>query len=270
MAYPRNSLSGVRPILSGLGCAALAATLAVPPAMVMMIARPAEAQGHTTSEQDGHDHEGGQGGSHGDILIDGGEGGHDGGGHGGTDQGGAGAGGGAGDRGEGEGEGRRLGSEGGPGGERPPWAQDGLPVQELGRLNVARSPERVIDRAYAEALAQLPAVAAFYNLPLSRMADELATNWDRVALIDSPLQNLALLRDALDGQIDLRGYGISNDRDTLMAAFLGIASDKEIPVTAETAYAVSVILGMPLSEAAARDLAARAEAIRQAVVAGHG
>jgi hypothetical protein len=52
--------------------------------------------------------------------------------------------------------------------------------------------------------------------------------------------------------------------------FLGTASDKEIPITPETAYAVSVILGQPLSAAEAEALAAEAEMVRQAILAGHG
>jgi hypothetical protein len=113
-------------------------------------------------------------------------------------------------------------------------------------------------------------MADFYNLSIDEMIVELTFNWDNLTLLDSPLQNLALLRDALDGSIDLSTYGITNDRDTLMAVFLGIASDKTVEITADTAYAVSVIFGYPLTEAEAIALAAQAEAIRIAVLAGHG
>jgi hypothetical protein len=223
-------------------------------------------------EDDGGGHEGGSGGS-GGHGGSGGSGGHDDGGHedGGTDHEGGSGGGheGTGSGGQGQGGEPHGGQADGSGG-RPPWAAEGIPEVELGRLNVARSPDQVFDRAYNEALAQLAGMAAFYNLPLDQMIVQLQTNWDNLALIDSPLQNLALLRDALDGAIDLSAYGISNDRDTLMAAFLGVATDKAMPVTTETVIALSIIMEQPMSEAEAAALAARAEAIRQAVAIGHG
>ena len=39
----------------------------------------------------------------------------------------------------------------------------------------------------------------FYNLPVDQMLLELSTNFDNISFIDSPLQNLALFQDALDG-----------------------------------------------------------------------
>ena len=156
------------------------------------------------------------------------------------------------------------------GGGRPPWAAEGIPEVELGRLSVARSPDQVLDRAYAEALVTLASMADFYNLSLDQMINELSLNWDNLTIIDSPLQNLSLLRDALDGGLDLSAYGISNDTDTLMAVFLGVASDKSVSITWETAYAISVIFEMPLTQAEAEALATDAEAIRIAVLAGHG
>lgn len=156
------------------------------------------------------------------------------------------------------------------GGGQPPWASEGIPEVELGRLSVARSPDHVLDRAYAEALAAMDEMADFYNLSLDEMIAELSLNWDNITIIDSPLQNLALLRDALDGSIDLSAVGIDNDIDILMAVFLGVASDKVVPITTETAYALSVIFEMPLTQAEAEALAADAEAIHIAVLAGHG
>ncbi|NKX44028.1 hypothetical protein [Roseicyclus persicicus] len=223
--------------------------------------------GPAWAQTGGHGGGGGGGGGHE-------EGGHEeggGGGHGGGGQGGGHGGGDEGtEGGSGNGQGGQGGQAGQGGGGRPPWAAEGIPEVELGRLNVARAPGHVLDRAYDEALAQLAAMAGFYNLSLDQMIVELQTNWDALALIDSPLQNLSLLRDALDGTLDLSAYGITNDRDTLMAAFLGVATDKAVPVTTETVIALSIILEMPMSEADAAVLAARAEAIRQAVVIGHG
>jgi hypothetical protein len=156
------------------------------------------------------------------------------------------------------------------GGGTPPWASEGIPEVELGRLSVARSPDHVLDRAYDEAMATLASMADFYNLSLEDMVTELSLNWDDLTIIDSPLQNLAIFRDALDGSIDLSDYGITNDEFTILAVTLGVASDKTVPITTDTAYAISVIFEMPMTEAEATALAAAAEAIRIAVLAGHG
>lgn len=201
-------------------------------------------------------------------------------------QGGQGAQAGQGNQGGGQGQGGpsddsdgRGPQSGGPsdssGGGQPPWASEGIPEVELGRLSVARSPDQVIDRAYDEALATLaatPDMADFYNLTtLLDFQDALANDWDEITIIDSPLQNLALLRDALDGTLDLSAVGITNpDDDLLMAVFLGIASDKTVEITTDTAYALSVIFEMPMTQEEAAALAEDAEAIRIAVLAGHG
>ena len=214
------------------------------------------------------------------ALADDGSGqGQQGDGGGGNGQGGQGAQSGQGDRGQGQGgpgedsDGQGP-QAGGPsdtaGGGRPSWASEGIPEVELGRLSVARSPDHVLDRAYDEAMATLASMADFYNLSLDDMVTELSLNWDDLTIIDSPLQNLAIFRDALDGSIDLTSYGITNDVFTIMAVTLGVASDKAVTISADTAYAISVIFDMPMTEAEATALAAAAEAIRIAVLAGHG
>ena len=68
----------------------------------------------------------------------------------------------------------------------------------------------------------------------------------------------------------LSTVGVRAPNDALTAVFLGVASDKNIPITTDTARAVSTILGQPLSESQAAALAADAERIRVAVLAGHG
>ena len=265
----------------------LAALLGVAPLPDALGPTPAIAQEHG----DDGGHSGGQGsgksggsGGHDDGGHDDGghdDGGHDDGGHddGGHDSGGKGqgakgqeeSGGQGGSRGQGSSSGDRGGAQGGQSQSRPVWAQEGIPEVELGRLNVARSPSRVIDRAYAEAIgAMTPEVASFYAQSLEQMEASLRDNWAGVQFIDSPLQNLALMRDALDGTSVLVTSGVSRDNDTLLAVFLGTASDKGIPITADTALAVSAILGHPLTADEAEDLASQAERIRQAIVAGHG
>ncbi|MBF9029588.1 hypothetical protein HKCCE3408_04190 [Rhodobacterales bacterium HKCCE3408] len=156
------------------------------------------------------------------------------------------------------------------GGGQPPWASEGIPEVELGRLSVARSPDHVLDSAYDEALATIATMADFYNMTLDQMVTELSLNFDSLVFIDSPLQNLAIFRDALDGSIDLSDYGITQDAFDIMAVTLGVASDKTIEITWETAYALSVIFEMPMTQAEAEALAEAAEEIRIAVLAGHG
>ena len=154
---------------------------------------------------------------------------------------------------------------------RPVWAQEGLPEVELGRLNVVRSPERVLDRAFAEAVATFtPETVAFYSLPFDQMTDKLSSDFRSISMIDSPLQNLALYRDALDGSSILASAGVINTVDNLLAVFLGTASDKTIPINIDTVKAVSLILGHDMDDDAAATLAEKAEAIRAAILEGHG
>ncbi|MBI1416072.1 MAG: hypothetical protein GC146_02510 [Limimaricola sp.] len=171
-----------------------------------------------------------------------------------------------------DGKGPQAGAQGDNGGGKPIWAQEGIPEVELGRLNVARSPGAVLDRAYEEALASLtPEMASFYSLSEDDMIMQLSTAFDTVSYIDSPLQNLALLKDALDGSSVLNTVpGISNNTDLLQAVFLGTASDKTVPISPDTVTAVTTILGTPVTGAAAVALAIEAEKIRIAILAGHG
>lgn len=113
---------------------------------------------------------------------------------------------------------------------------------------------------------------AFYSLPFDNadttILSELSLNWDNLTIYDSPLQNLALMEDILeDGDSQLP---VNNDADILMAVFLGVASDKTLPITSDTVIAVTTILGYPITGQDAADLAEDAEAVRIAVLAGHG
>jgi hypothetical protein len=166
-------------------------------------------------------------------------------------------------------------SDTGSTGGKPVWAQEGIPEVELGRLSVARSPDQVFDRAYAEALATMtPEMIAFYNIAGTdgwvALLDAISNDWDAISFIDSPLQNLALMEEALDGNSALSGVGVTTDNDMLLAIFLGIASDKTIPISSDTVVAVTTILGEPVTGDDAASLATAAEAVRIAVVAGHG
>jgi hypothetical protein len=170
-----------------------------------------------------------------------------------------------------EGKGPKAGSAGSNGGGKPIWAQEGIPEVELGRLNVARSPDQVLNRALAEAISGLtPEMISYYNLGLDDAIVALSLEWDETSFIDSPLQNLALLKDLLDGTSVLTDAGVTTDVSTLAAMLLGAASDKTVPISVDTVIAVTTILGTPVTGASAAQLAAEAEAIRVAVLAGHG
>jgi hypothetical protein len=161
----------------------------------------------------------------------------------------------------------------GSGGGKPIWAQEGIPEVELGRLSVARSPDQVLERSLLEAIATLtPDMAAFYNLSLDQIIAELSLNWDNITIYDSPLQNLALFEDVLmDGSIQLPGVSDADDAK-LLAVFLGVASDKALPISEDTVIAIVAILsdGEPTIAIDTAAIAAAAEAVRIAVLAGHG
>ena len=131
----------------------------------------------------------------------------------------------------------------------------------------------MLDRAYLEALSNFTSdKVALYNMSIEQAAFVLRTDFRNVSMLDSPLQNLSLLRDILeDGQSVLNTLDqVQNDNLTLAAIFLGTASDKSIQILPETAYALSIILGYELTEGQARALAFDAEIIRAAIAEGHG
>jgi hypothetical protein len=224
-------------------------------------------------EDGGHEDGGHEDGGHEDGGSKGGQG-KGGQGKGGQGKGGEGQGGeGQGQGGPGEdsdGQGPKAGSGGSEGG-KPAWAQEGIPEVELGRLNVARSPDQVLDRALIEAVSSLtPEMINYYNLSLNEAIAELSLNFDTVSFIDSPLQNLALLEDVLSGGTALENAGVTTGDSVLAAMLLGAASDKTVPISTNTVIAITTILGTPITLEAAEDLAKRAEAVRIAILAGHG
>ncbi len=152
----------------------------------------------------------------------------------------------------------------------PSWASEGIPEIELGRLNVARSPDQVLERALEESLAELANGADFYNLTHDQMVYVLDNYFDKVPYIDSPLQNLALYDAYLNGGDPLADLGVDNDVETLLAAFLGTASDKTVPITVETVEALAVIFEVEMTDAEMQQVAEDAEEIRLAILEGHG
>ncbi len=158
-------------------------------------------------------------------------------------------------------------------GGRPVWAQEGIPEVELGRLNVARAPTHVLEKAFWEALANFNSTssATLYSMTAEAFAAYVQANYATVVRIDSPLENLALFQDIrVDSRTQLPGVTPASAID-LAAIFLGSASDKNIPITTNTVLAVNTILRLPtLSAADLQTLAQKADAVRLAILAGHG
>lgn len=156
-------------------------------------------------------------------------------------------------------------------GGMPAWAGDAFPEVELGRLNVARSPQHVLDRSLDEALKNWDGtMESFYELTAEAAANLLETQYDSVVRIDSPLENLALYQELLaDGVTQLPGVTPSSVLD-LAAIFLGSASDKTLPVSDDTVKAINIILGITMTPADEATLADKAEDVREAISTGHG
>ena len=158
-------------------------------------------------------------------------------------------------------------------GGKPAWAQEGIPEVELGRMNVARAPEHVLDKAGAEAIANFTSTgeAALYSMSAEAFADYIKDNYSTATRIDSPLENLALYKDVLsDGQTNLPGVTPKSTID-LAAILLGSASDKTVAITPDTVGAINTILGLPvLTPTDTALLAEKADAVREAILEGHG
>lgn len=170
-----------------------------------------------------------------------------------------------------DGKGPKAGQGGkGDSGGKPAWAQEGIPEVELGRLSVARSPDHVLARALAEAVANWdPSMASLYNMTAAEFSDYVAANWDSITIFDSPLQNLALMESLLDGSLSLPGVTPASQTD-LASIFLGVASDKNVEITKDTVTALNVIMDLGLSDAQIDAIAAKAEDVREGVLEGHG
>ncbi len=167
--------------------------------------------------------------------------------------------------------GASTGSKGG----KPVWSQEGIDESvEMGRLNVARSPAKVIDKATLTALATLQANPALYTLPnLDAVIAAIKSgtiNGTAIVRIDSPLENLGLYKDVrADGTIANLTTPLSPT--DLAAIFLGGAADKTVPITAATVNNMNVIMQLPaMSAEDAATLAAKADAVRAAILEAHG
>jgi len=163
-------------------------------------------------------------------------------------------------------------------GGKPIWGQDGLvnpatgTSAELGRMNVSRAPAAVFDRQLAEALLALadPATETlkFYTYSV---ADIKELDLDVVARLDSPLANLAILKVLLtDGSLKVGDTTLTPTTD-LLGILLGSASDKYIPITPDTVYAIFKILtkAEPAADLNLVEIATAANDIRVEIMTDH-
>ena len=133
---------------------------------------------------------------------------------------------------------------------------ESLPVEvELGRLNVARAPEKVMDHSLVEALSKLASATEVTLDPSGRLVADGVT-------IDSPLENLALFKaivstPAVDGVITLTAsatvdgqdvtysFDISVDQAGLVAAAaIAAASDKTGTLTYDEVMYIADFFGL--------------------------
>lgn len=121
-------------------------------------------------------------------------------------------------------------------GGKPVWAQEGIPEVELGRLNVARVPQHVMQKALVKA------------------HDELMANPD--VEIHAPMQNIALYKESI----------IKGDIDKA-AQYLGFAAEKRAPISAKMVEVVNIILGISVSDN--NSLAIKADQVRQSILDAH-
>ena len=156
-------------------------------------------------------------------------------------------------------------------GGKPVWAQEGIPEVELGRMNVIRAPAGVFDRQLAEAFTAITADATlldFYKMTVADFQDP-TLNLDNVLRLDSPLANLALLKDLLaDGKIEVAGQTLPLTTD-LQAILLGSASDKTVAIVPDSVTAIYTIIGVDPATYDATAIAAAADVVRTKILYDH-
>lgn len=165
---------------------------------------------------------------------------------------------------------------------RPNWAGDGaIPEVELGRLNVARSPSHVLEKALTEATANLTSNDTLYTLTFDAALEAIRTgtlpDGTAIVRIDSPLENLALYKELLNtGTLTLSdGTTLTTNMSTveLAAILLGGASDKTIDISDDTVIAINTILDVSANYVKVsdiHDLALLADDVRAAILEEHG
>lgn len=143
-----------------------------------------------------------------------------------------------------------------------PLDEEGHPIDEskvvevdLGRLNIARAPEKVLDHSLVEALSKLSAATVVTLDPAGRLVVDGVT-------IDSPLENLALFKaivstPAVDGIITLTATATVDGKDVsysfpisleqaglVAAAAIAAASDKTGTLTSDEVMYIAKFFGL--------------------------
>lgn len=157
-------------------------------------------------------------------------------------------------------------------GRRPVWAGPDFPEVELGRLNVARAPSRVLDHGRILAEEETPAhPESFYGLSADEAALLLSEAFEQVERFHSPVQNLALYRELMTfGQIEFFDFEPASQLD-LAAILLASAAERTKPINQDTVTALNLILGLiDLTPAETQILASKAETVRTGMDIGHG
>lgn len=152
---------------------------------------------------------------------------------------------------------------------------------EMGRLNVAKSPTKVIDKANKDALVTLFASPELYKLTsldaviAAIKSGVLPGTTTPIVRIDSPLQNLGLYKDLLtDGKlVSSSGTVFSGLSNTdLLAIFLGGAADKAgAAVSVNTVTNLNIIFGLTdkMSATDIEAVAAGAAKVQAAILEAH-
>lgn len=118
------------------------------------------------------------------------------------------------------------------GGDLPAAYVDQIQTVEFSRLNMSRSPSRVLDRALRDALSTIASADEVTHDDAGRL---VAIKGGIANAIESPMQNLALYVDA----IKRRAFTAQQ-----AASFLAAASDKSQPITLDIVVYLNTILGL--------------------------
>jgi hypothetical protein len=143
---------------------------------------------------------------------------------------------------------------------------------------VVRAPVNVFDRQLAEALKTLDvdATSLYTTAELAAVIAAIRAEDPSFVRVDSPLQNLALLKCLLeDNAIGANVVTVDSAAEftTLAGLLIGSAADKTIPVEPATVYALTKIIEkkeptLPFG-VTIEQVAAAAEEVRQAVLFAH-
>ena len=259
----RYNLSAKRLLIAGVSAMAIAA-IAIP--KIATFSHFSD----TAYAQEGSGNGGGGGGSGGGSGGSGGGSGGSGGGSGGSGgDGGAGGSGGAAGKGgpsaDSDGKGPNASMGGGKDTEgKPNWA--GKELTDIGRMNVIKSPESVLQCAIDNLEYDAATQAALYSMTAADFAAALLAAGDLDGLIDSPVANLALLSEYWDGTVALEGVTPASFVD-FSGILIGTAADKTSPVTTEQVEALAAITGVTVNASA---IAAAAKTVQDAIVDIHG